>query len=61
MGSIGWVRSSAWTWLFSFDAENECLSGGSRYRPTVRRSFSTKKGSEEILKLRILRDCRAKS
>src|SRR5271157_3542809 len=51
IGSTGWVRSSACTWLFSSTHSTSALSGGLRYSPTTSRTFSTKKGSVESLKL----------
>jgi hypothetical protein len=61
MGSIGWLRSSAWTWLFSSTHKTRAWSGGSRYSPTTSRSFSMNQGSVDSLKLRVRWGCRPKS
>ncbi|OQB98271.1 MAG: hypothetical protein BWX79_03353 [Alphaproteobacteria bacterium ADurb.Bin100] len=53
MGSIGWVRSSAWHWLFSSTQMTKALSGGLRYKPTTSRSFSMTNGSLDSLKLSV--------
>ena len=42
---MGWVRSNAWTWLFSSTHCTNALSGGFKYKPTTSRSFSMKNGS----------------
>ena len=49
MGKLGWVRSSAWHWVFSSKANTTARSGGLRYNPTTSTSFSSKRGSLETL------------
>src|SRR5512146_1052701 len=49
MGSDGWVRSNACTWLFSSRQSTTALSGGFRYRPTTSTSFSSNRGSVDSL------------
>ena len=49
IGRSGWVRSRAWTWLFSSTHRTMARSGGVRYSPTTSRTFSTKYGSVESL------------
>jgi hypothetical protein len=48
-GSDGWVRSNAWTWVFSSKLNTTAFSGGFMYKPTTPTSFSSKSGSSEIL------------
>ena len=45
IGSTGAVRSSACIWLFSSTASTMAPSGGSRYSPTMSRTFSMNCGS----------------
>ena len=40
IGSVGWLRSSAWIWLFSSAHSTSARSGGLRYRPTMSQTFS---------------------
>src|SRR5512142_2409388 len=49
IGSDGWVRSNACTWLFSSRQSTTALSGGFRYRPTTSTSFSSNRGSFDSL------------
>ena len=49
MGSDGWVRSSACTWLFSSRQSTTAFSGGFRYSPTTSTSFSSNRGSFDSL------------
>jgi hypothetical protein len=49
IGRTGWVRSRAWTWLFSSTLRTTARSGGLRYNPTTSRTFSTKYGSVDSL------------
>jgi hypothetical protein len=60
MGSIGWVRSNAWHWLFSSTHSTIAFSGGFRYSPTISRSFSMKNGSLDNLKYRCRWGCSPK-
>jgi hypothetical protein len=57
MGSSGWVRCSAWHWLFSSTHNTKALSGGFRYSPTASCSFSMKNGSVDSLKLSLRCGC----
>src|SRR6185312_10399521 len=50
-GSPGWVRSSAWIWLFSSRHSTSTLCGGFRYNPTTSVSFFRKLASRESLKV----------
>src|SRR3954447_20663747 len=50
-GRPGWVRSSAWIWLFSSTANTSALSGGLRYRPMMSCTFSAKCLSFDSLKV----------
>jgi hypothetical protein len=50
IGRDGWVRSRAWTWVFSSKLNTTARSGGFRYRPTTSMSLASKSGSLEILK-----------
>ena len=52
-GSIGWVRSSAWIWVFSSRLSTIARSGGSRYSPTTSRTFASRAGSVLNLKVSI--------
>ena len=45
MGSSGWVRSSAWIWVFSSRLSTTAAPGGSRYRPTMSATFAANSGS----------------
>ncbi len=54
MGSSGWERSSAWTWVFASAHNTGARSGGFRYSPTTSRTFSTNCGSAESLKVSCL-------
>src|SRR3990172_7310124 len=58
MGSDGWVRSSAWIWLFSSTQSTTALAGGFRYSPTTSVSFSTNCGSRDNLKVSTRWGCR---
>src|SRR5918993_1405585 len=49
MGRPGWVRSSAWIWLFSSIDSTTAWAGGSTYRPTTSLNFSANCGSLESL------------
>src|SRR5512135_1443670 len=49
MGSDGWVRSNACTWLFSSRHSTTAFSGGFRYSPTTSTSFSSNRGSVDNL------------
>ena len=51
IGSEGWVRSSAWIWLFSSMHKTTAFSGGFRYSPTTSTSFSSKRLSFESLNI----------
>src|SRR5437879_9167866 len=53
IGSPGWVRSSAWIWLFSSTQSTIACSGGFRYRPTTSVIFSRNFGSRESLKVSV--------
>src|SRR4030081_2911532 len=62
MGRDGWVRSRAWTWVFSSKQNTAAAAGGFTYRPTTSRSFDSKLGSVDSLKVstfhgRIRRAC----
>ena len=48
-GTIGAVRSSARTWLFSSRHRTTAFSGGSRYSPTTSRTLASNSGSVENL------------
>jgi len=50
-GRIGWLRSSAWIWLFSSTHRTARSGAGSDYSPTMSRTFSTKKASVDNLKI----------
>ena len=58
IGNPGWVRSSAWIWLFSSTDSTSARSGGLRYRPTTSRSFSTNRRSRDSLKVSSRWGCR---
>ena len=60
-GSIGWVRSRAWIWLFSSTHKTMTISGGVSNRPTMSRTFSTNIGSVEGLKVSRRRGCSPKA
>src|SRR5512134_458496 len=49
IGSDGWVRSNACTWLFSSRQSTTAFSGGFRYSPTTSTSFSSNRGSFDSL------------
>jgi len=56
------VRSRAWTWVFSSKQNTAAAAGGFTYRPTTSRSFDSKLGSVDSLKVstfhgRIRRAC----
>ena len=51
IGSVGAVRLSAWIWGFSSTANTAAATGGFMYSPTRSRTFSTRSGSGETLKL----------
>jgi hypothetical protein len=53
IGKPGWVRSSAWIWLFSSIESTTAWAGGSTYRPTMSLSFWAKFGSFDSLKVRM--------
>ena len=50
IGSPGWVRSSAWIWLFSSTDSTTACAGGSTYRPTMSWSLAANSGSLDSLK-----------
>ncbi len=52
MGKPGWVRSSAWIWLFSSTQRTTAYSGGCRDRSTTFSSLSWKCGSWLSVKVR---------
>src|SRR5947209_17067462 len=58
IGSPGWVRSSAWIWLFSSTQSTIDCCGGFRYRPTTSVIFSRNFGSRESLKVSVRCGCR---
>jgi len=58
---IGWVRSSAWIWLFSSTHNTIAFSGGSRYSPTMSRTLLTNSESVESLKVSCRCGCRPKA
>ena len=60
-GSSGCVRSSAWIWLFSSTHSTIAISGGSMYRPTMSRTFSTNIGSLESLNVSCRCGCKPKA
>jgi hypothetical protein len=45
IGSIGAVRSSAWTWDFASTQSTIAFCGGTMYRPTTSVTFPTSSGS----------------
>ena len=45
IGSSGWVRSSAWTCVFSSIESTTAPPGGSRYSPTMSATLSANAGS----------------
>ena len=49
IGSSGWVRSSAWIWVFSSMLSTTAPPGGSRYNPTMSATFSANAGSRLTL------------
>src|ERR671918_756373 len=49
-GRLAWVRSRAWTWVFSSKQNTAARSGGSMYRPTMSTSLASKSGSVDSLK-----------
>jgi transposase len=49
IGSIGAVRSRAWTWDFSSTDSTIAFSGGLRYSPTTSRTLASSSGSVENL------------
>jgi len=57
MGKPGWVRSSAWIWLFSSPLSTTACSGGCSYRPPTSSSLSWKCGSWLSLKARTRWGC----
>lgn len=61
IGSDGWVRSTAWIWLFSSMHSTIAFSGGLRYTPTTSTSFSSKSGSPESLNVRTRCGCRSRA
>ena len=48
----GWVRSSAWIWLFSSTESTMAWSGGLTYKPTISLSLAANCGSLDSLKRR---------
>ena len=61
IGKRGWERSRAWIWLFSSTQRTRARSGGAKYRPTMSRTFSTKKGSLDSLKVSERCGCKPKA
>ncbi len=55
------MRSSAWICDFSSTHNTIALSGGAIYRPTMSRTFSTKSGSLDSLKVPVRCGCRPKA
>ena len=51
IGSTGWDRSRAWTWIFSSTHSTTARSGGFRYSPTTSWTFSMNSGSVDSLKV----------
>ena len=51
IGSDGWVRSSAWIWLFSSMHNTTAFSGGFRYSPTTSTSLSSNRLSLDSSKV----------
>src|ERR1019366_5421634 len=49
IGKPGWVRSSAWIWLFSSTHNTMACSGGFRYNPITSVIFSRNFGSRDSL------------
>jgi len=49
IGSDGWVRSRAWTWVFSSNANTAAASGGFKYSPTTSTTLDSKSGSADSL------------
>jgi hypothetical protein len=58
---MGWVRSSACTWLFSSTPSTTAPSGGFQCSPTMSRTFSPNNGSEDSLKFSTRWGCRPKA
>src|ERR1700732_503794 len=52
IGSPGWVRSSAWIWLFSSTERTMAWSGGLTYSPTISLSLAANCGSLDSLNRR---------
>jgi hypothetical protein len=52
IGRPGWVRSSAWIWLFSSIDSTTACAGGSTYSPTMSSTLAANLGSVESLKRR---------
>ena len=52
-GRVGWVRSSAWIWLFSSTHSTIACSGGFRYKPTTSRTLPSSSGSVENLNVSV--------
>src|ERR1035438_8068235 len=57
IGKPGWVRSSAWIWLFSATQSTIASCGGFRYRPTTSVIFSRNFGSRDSLKVFVRCGC----
>src|SRR5438477_5641268 len=51
IGKPGWVRSSAWIWLFSSTHNTMACWGGFKYNPTTSVIFSRNFGSRDSLKV----------
>src|ERR1035438_3027382 len=51
IGKPGWLRSSAWIWLFSSTQSTIACCGGFRYRPTTSVNFSRNLASRDSLKV----------
>src|SRR5215217_8578524 len=55
MGRPGWVRSSAWIWLFSSIDSTTAWAGGSTYRPTTSLNFGELRVVGELERLHPVR------
>src|SRR5215217_5569114 len=49
IGSVFWVRFSAWIWDFSSTQSTIAFSGGARYNPTMSVTLASSSGSVENL------------